>query len=603
MAAFEPRYKDLVSILLDSVSRHPSRPLFGVKKDGQWSWQTYADFGGQVDRCRSALAQLGVGKGDRVAVISNNRVEWAIAAYATYGLLAAFVPMYEAQQEKEWKYILDDCGAKAVFCATKAIAEKVGAMKPDLPALQHVVAFDAPQADAGSFAALLEQGGSSPHPAQVPDPSLIAGYIYTSGTTGQPKGVLLSHSNLAMNVSAALTVFPLTSDDRSLSFLPWAHSFGQTAELHTMIGAGAAMAICEGIPKIIDNLAEVHPTVLMSVPNIFNKIYDAVNKQMAGKPGVIQKLFRAGLAAQTKANAGEKLGMGEGLRLWLAKKLIFRKIVEKFGGRMRYAVSGGAALSRDVARFVDALGITVFEGYGLTETSPVATTNTPNARRIGSVGQAIPGVTIKIDLEASGEKDEGEIVIYGHNVMQGYYHLPEETQKVFTEDGGFRTGDLGRLDADGFLYITGRIKELYKLENGKYVAPVALESKLLLSPFIAQAMVYGANRKFNVAVIVPDFQTLKEWAATEGLDASDPAKLVRDEKVKAKLRAEIEAQSQGFKGFEGIRDFVLSSEEFAVTNDLLTPKLSMKRRNIVQRYQPEIDALYAVAEGAQAATG
>ena len=603
MPAFEPRYQDLVSLLSDSLSRHASRPLFGTKKDGRWGWITYAEFGRRVDECRAGLALVGVGPGDRVAVIANNRVEWAVAAYATYGLGAAYVPMYEAQQEKEWQYILGDCGAKVVFGATSAIAQKLEAMKPALPALAHVVCFDAPASEAGSFQALLASGAKSARPAEAADPKSIAGYIYTSGTTGQPKGVLLSHANLAMNVSAALSVFPLTPDDRSLSFLPWAHSFGQTAELHTLVGGGASMAICEGIPKIIDNLAEVQPTVLMAVPNIFNKIYDGVQKQMAAKPALIQKLFKAGMSAQGRLNKGESVGLGDRLALALAQRLIFSKIIGKFGGRLRYAMSGGAALSREVAEFVDALGIMVFEGYGLTETSPVATVNSPTARRIGSVGKPIPGVTVKLDFEASGSKEEGEIVVYGHNVMQGYYNRPDETAKVFTEDGGFRTGDLGRFDADGFLFITGRIKELYKLENGKYVAPVALESKLLLSPFIAQAMVYGANRKFNVALIVPDLVNLKEWATAQGIAATDPEKLVQDEKVRAQIRREIDAQSQEFKGFEAIREFVLSSEEFTVANDMLTPKLSMKRRNILKRYGKEIDALYASAQGAKAVNG
>ncbi len=594
MSDFKPRFPDLVSLYKDTIARNGSRPLFGTKRNGVWEWMTYSQFAADVDRARAGLAQLGVGKGDRVAAISNNRVEWAAGAYATYGVGGAWVPMYEAQQEKEWKFILLDCGAKAVFAATPHIAGKLAAMKSELPELQHIICLDGPSEGAITYAELLQKGAANPTAPVEVSPKDIAGYIYTSGTTGNPKGVLLSHSNLACNSSAALQVFPITSDHRSLSFLPWAHSFGQTAELHTLFAAGASLAICEGIPKIIDNLAEVHPSILMAVPNIFNKIYDGVQKQMAAKPAIIQSLFRNGMRAQSEAKQGKSLGLGDTLVLALAKKLVFSKIVAKFGGRLQFAISGGAALSREVGEFVDNLGISVFEGYGLTETSPVAAANTPEGgRRIGTVGKPIPGVRIVLDHEASGSQEEGEIVVYGHNVMQGYYNLPEETAKVFTQDGGFRTGDLGRFDSDGFLYITGRLKELYKLENGKYVAPAALESKLQLSPYILQAMVYGANRPFNVAVLVPDMAAVKGWAEGQGIDTSNVDKLLADEKVRGLIKEELKSYGKEFKGFEAIRDFILTADEFTVANDMLTPKLSMKRRNVLKRYESAIESLYS----------
>jgi long-chain acyl-CoA synthetase len=601
MTSFEPRFKDLVSLFQESATRHAARPIFGTKVGGSWNWITYAEFARMVDQCRGGLAARGIGPGDRVAVISNNRVEWAAGAYATYGLGGSYVPMYEAQQEKEWKYILNDSGSRAVFCATEAIASKVAAMKDEIPTLEQIVCFDAPEASPQSFGALQKQGAAAPAKSVSPDSSAVAGFIYTSGTTGNPKGVLLTHRNLASNVSAALAVFPVLAEDRSLSFLPWAHSFGQVAELHTLIGAGGSLGICEGIPKIIENLAEVQPTVLMAVPNIFNKIYDGVQKQMAGKPVIVQTIFHAAMKAQTRLKQGESVTLGDKVALAIAKKIIFSKIVAKFGGRLRYAMSGGAALSREVAEFVDNLGIMVFEGYGLTETSPVATVNTPAARRIGSVGKAIPGVRVELDHEASGSADEGEIIVHGHNVMKGYYNLPEESAKVFTPEGGFRTGDLGRIDKDGFLFITGRIKELYKLENGKYVAPVALESKLQLSPYILQAMVYGANRPFNVAVLVPKMDALKEWAAAQGINTSDLNRLVQEERVRQLIRAEVTAQGREFKGFEAVKEFIVTAEEFTVANDLLTPKLSMKRRNVLKRYEAEIEALYAGGKGGKAA--
>jgi long-chain acyl-CoA synthetase len=593
--AYEPRFKNLVSMFKESVSQFGPRPLFGVKKNGQWTWMTYTEFGKVVDDVRGGLAQCGLGVGDRAAIISNNRVEWAASAYATYGLGGSFVPMYEAQQAEEWEFILKDSGSKVAFCATPAIAAEVQRRRGALPDLKKIICLDAPSSDPDSFEALKAAGAKSPVPAITPDTTSLAAFIYTSGTTGKPKGVMLTHSNLASNVSAAGSLLPLEKDDRTLSFLPWAHSFGQTCELHLMISYGVSMGICEGVDKIIPNLAEVQPTVLLAVPRIFNRIYDGVQKQVAGRPAIIQALFHAGMRARSKQKRGESLSLGEMIALPLAQALIFKKVVARFGGRLRFAVSGGAALSREVAEFVDNLGIVVLEGYGLSETSPIATVNTPDARRLGSVGKPIPGVTVRLDHEASGSPDEGEVIIAGHNIMKGYHNLPEDSAKAFTPDGGFRSGDLGKFDKDGFLFITGRIKELYKLENGKYVAPVALEEKLQLSPLISQAMVYGANRPFNIAVIVPDMVNLKEWAQKEGLDASDIPALLKQEKTRALFRSEIESHSGEFKGFEGIKDFVLIAQEFSVNNDMLTPKMSMKRRNILKAYQGDIDALYAGA--------
>jgi long-chain acyl-CoA synthetase len=596
MTTFEPRYRDLVTLSQQSFQQHAARPVFGTKRQGRWEWITYGEFARMVADARAGLALLGVGRGDRVAVVANNRVEWAAGAYAAFGLGAAYVPMYEAQQESEWQYILEDSGAKVVLGATEQIAARLGAMRPLVPTLAHVVCLDAPASQEDSFAALLARGAAAPRAAEPAAPETIACFIYTSGTTGKPKGVLLSHGNLACNVSAAMQLFPIMPTDRSLSFLPWAHAFGQVCELHTLVGSGASLGLCEGIPKIIDNLAEVQPTVLMAVPNIFNKIYDGVQRQIAEKPAPVRALFRLAMRARTRERAGETPSLGERAALLFAERVIFSKIVAKFGGRLRYAMSGGAALSPAVAEFVDNLGIMVFEGYGLTETSPIATVNTPAARRIGSVGKPIPGVRVEVDTGASSEAaggGEGEVVVHGHNVMQGYYNLPDESAKVTTADGGFRTGDLGRFDADGFLFITGRVKELYKLENGKYVAPVAIESRLQLSPYILQAMLYGANRPFNTAVIVPKPEGLRAWAAAQGIEAGDLARLVADERVRRLLRAEVDAVNAQSKGFEAVKEFVVTAEEFTVANDLLTPKLSMKRRNILKRYEAQLEALYA----------
>ena len=279
----------------------------------------------------------------------------------------------------------------------------------------------------------------------------------------------------------------------------------------------------------------------------------------------------------------------------MADRVVFAKIRAKFGGRLKYAFSGGAALSREVGEFIDGLGITVYEGYGLTETSPIATANRPSGHRLGSVGQPIPGVKIVIDKSASSDPAHGEIIVYGPNVMKGYHNRKAENDAVFTEDGGFRTGDLGYLDDDGFLYITGRIKEQYKLENGKYVAPAPLEEELKLSPLIANIMVYGENHVFNVALVVPEMEGLKAWAKEQGIAAGSDEELLSDKRVVEHLQAEVDKHSAEFKSFERVKKMALIAEDFTTQNDMLTPKLSLKRREVLARYRPKLEALYAEA--------
>jgi long-chain acyl-CoA synthetase len=594
----DPKFANMVQLYTHAVKKFGPRPLFGTKQRGEWKWMTYAEFGQQVDALRAAFAELGVGKGDRVAVIANNRPEWAIGAYATYGLRASYVPMYEAQLPKEWKYILNDCGAKLLLVANEKILGQIRELRADLPELKHVVVIDGAASGDGehTWGSLVKRGTGKNVPAVEPeDAKEIAGFIYTSGTTGNPKGVLLSHGNLANNVSAIHAVFPMGEEDRSLSFLPWAHSFGQVVELHGLLSMGASMGIAESVEKIVDNLGEVQPTLLFSVPRIFNKIYDGLHKKMSEEGGLKKSLFYAAIANEDRRKALAAQGKSSGfadLKHKIFDKLVFQKVRARFGGRLKYAFSGGAALSKEVAEFIDNLGILVYEGYGLTETSPIATANWPGARKIGSVGKAIPGVRIEIDKSVTGDEVNGEIIVYGHNVMQGYYNLPEENAKVFTPDGGFRTGDMGHLDADGFLYITGRIKEQYKLENGKYVSPAPLEEHLKLSPFIANVMIYGDNKPYNVALVVADMPTLEKWAEENGIGARGEA-LFDEERVRKLFEEEIEKYSAEFKQFEKIRKFLLIAEDFTTANDMLTPSLKVKRRFVMKKYGERLDALFS----------
>jgi long-chain acyl-CoA synthetase len=407
--------------------------------------------------------------------------------------------------------------------------------------------------------------------------------------------VRLTHFNQAANVSGLAEVAPVKEGDRSLAFLPWAHVFGGSVELNTVLAIGGTLAICDNTDRLLEYLPEVKPTMMFAVPRIWNRIYDGVRKQVAGRPKVIQQMFEAGLRGRSKQKRGEALALGEKVALPLAGKLIFSKIVERFGGELRFAFSGAAALSAEVGEFVDNLGIQVYEGYGMTESSGGTTANLPGACKLGSVGKPIPGVQVKLDQHAEGaQPGEGEIIIYGTGVMAGYQNEPEATRETMTEDGGLRSGDLGRIDSEGFLFITGRVKELYKLANGKYVAPAPLEEKLQLSAYISQCVVYGTDQPHNVALIVPDMAALRAWAESGGVPTETNA-LLADPRTRELIRKEIDLHSRDFKGFEAIHDFVLSSEEMTTQNDMLTPTLKLKRRNVLTRYEGQLKALYKVA--------
>lgn len=586
----------LAELLTMSIARYADNPLF-LERDanGDWPYTSYAEFGRDVDEARGGLASLGVGSGDRVAAISDNRVEWAIGAYATYSLGAAWVPMYEAQTQKDWIFILRDCGAKVLFAATDGIRAQIDEISDELPNLERVVVIDDPAGgDSIDYTGLLAIGAQNPVPMAVVATDDLAGLIYTSGTTGDPKGVRLSHSNFTSNINAVAEIFPLEEEDRSASFLPWAHSFGQTVELHTLIYFGSSTGLTSA-KTLVRDMPEIHPTILVSVPTVFNKVYDGLKKRMETEGGITKTLFDAAIKNGRKRIELEKQGKRSrwiDLQNDLFDRIVFTKVRAAFGGRLRYAFSGGAAISTEVAEFISAVGIVVYEGYGLTETSPIVTCNVKGARRIGSVGRAIPGVTVVIDTDVTGDKEIGEIVVHGPNVMMGYHNLPDADAQVFTPDHGFRTGDLGHVDDDGYLFIRGRIKEQYKLENGKYVVPSPIEEQLQLSGFVSQVMVYGEQRPHNVAVVVPDVEYLKAWALDNGLNASDLDALVEKAEVKDLFSTEINRAQTDIKHYERVRDFVLEPDEFTPENGMLTPSLKIKRRAVMAKFGDEIDAMY-----------
>jgi long-chain acyl-CoA synthetase len=586
----------LVDLYQNSTAAFAKNPLIGRRnEDGSWSWTSYEEFGDMIDKARGGLASLGIEKGDRVAIISDNRLEWAVGAYATYSLGAAWVPMYEAETQEDWIHILKDSGAKVLFAATDEIRSQVDEIRESTPDLGTIVVIeDAAGGDAIDYAELLTRGADSPAPVADVEGSDLAGLIYTSGTTGKPKGVMLTHSNFASNVNAISVIFPLEEEDRSASFLPWAHSFGQTVELHTLVFFGSSVGLTSA-KTLIRDMPEIRPTILVSVPKIFNSVYDGIQKKMAAEGGVTKKIFDLAVANGRKREQMAKRGTSS---TWVEMqnnvydKLVFTKVRAAFGGRLKYAFSGGAAISTEVAEFISLVGITVYEGYGLTETSPIITCNVKGARRIGSVGRVIPKVTVEIDTDVTGDPEVGEIIAHGPNVMKGYYNLPGANEEVFTGNGGFRTGDLGHVDDDGYLFIRGRIKEQYKLENGKYVVPSPIEEQLQLSGYIMQAMVYGEQRPYNVALVVPDFEYLKQWAAENGIDASDTQALLANEKVRDLYVAELTSTQANVKRYEQVRDFVLEDDEFSPENGLLTPSLKIKRRAVMAKYGDQIDDMY-----------
>ena len=579
-------YKNLVKMQEDACKKFGSNPMFGSKTKGSYEWITFAEFGEKVDEFRSGLAQLGVSKGDKVAIIAGNSADWAIAAYATYGLGGVFVPMYEKQAIPECQYIVADCDAKVLLVTNDETKAAFEAEIEKTPSLKHIVTKS-------KWPEILASGKKRPKPSQSPSSNDIQGLIYTSGTTGKPKGVLLSHGNILANLEEAAKEFSFNQSDRMLSFLPWAHIFAQAGELHLALRVGFSVAFNKSINELAEDLAAVKPTVLIAVPRIFQKIHQGVLQKMAASGGLIEKSFKDGMELATRKSKGEYVGVLRYLKLLLINNVIFAKITARFGGRLRFCISGAAALNSETAQFMTNLGIDVYEGYGLSETSPIISCNTPKSRKLGSVGKVVSYAKVNLDHSALGDNnEEGEIVAYGPMIMQGYLNRPDDTKAVMTDDGGFRTGDIGRIDKEGYLYITGRIKEQYKLQNGKYIVPTVLEEKLKTSPYISQALVSGANKNYNVALIVPEMEALTRYAKDCSIPTKPIDKMLESAKIIKLFEDILEAKQKSFKGYEKIRAFKLVAEEWTPENGMLTQTLKVKRREVIKLNQSAIESLY-----------
>jgi len=589
MTAYKPRFSNLVELFQQSVERFAERRAFGMQRGRDWHFITYAELDVAVAKARAALAHLGVGRGDRVAIVSENRLEWAILAHATFQRRAVFVPMSEAQHDSELKYILSDSGAKVCFVASASVANRVASLREDLLDLQLVIPIEGAEGPA-TWSALMAQGAQNLVSARMPVSTDIATIIYTSGTTGSPKGVRLSHLNLASNAAALSEMRDFGSDPRCLAFLPWAHVFGGCVELNLALALGATVAICRNPDQFFEELQRVRPTMLYGVPRIWQIVYHDMQRELAALPDMSRQLFTQGVQLRKKQQRGEHLSLSERVTLNLAEKLVIGKLRARLGGSLRLAFSGAAPLSVEVAEFMHSIGITIHEGYGLTESSGSSTSNPTGAVRIGSVGKPLLGTTIAIERRSTGgDPREGEVVIYGPGVMAGYQNQPNETERVLGADGGLRTGDLGYLDTDGYLFITGRLKELYKLNNGRYVAPVPLEERLKLSPFIANCMVYGAGQPYNVALIVADVPALQSYF---GGELRDPRSLLTDRRVRRLFEDEILKYSKDFRTYELVRSFWIETEQFTRENGMLTTSFKLRRDKVRARYEGRLLSLY-----------
>lgn len=589
---------NLVDIFENSVSKYPNNRLFGEKDSaGVYQWVTYGQIAVRVNNLRAGLSAIGVKAGDTVGIISHNRKEWFIGEQAAQGLGAIYVPMYENEVLSTCEYIIEDAGIKVLFVSRPDMLEKVKEFPGRISTLKHIYLIEG--SDENSMEILEKRGSEKPVSSIKPKPTDVAMLIYTSGTTGEPKGVLISHGGMTENVKAACAWFPnLNERTRSLSIVPWAHSYGIMADLHCSVMIGSSIGIMQSIETLPDDLLKVKPTIILVVPRLFNKVYNAIWTKMRESGGFKLKLFEAALAAaKLKRETGRS-----GFKYGILDKIVLEKIRARFGGCLENAITAGAVMNKDIAEFFIDVGIPTYDGYGLTEASPDVTLNSPlMGNRLGSVGKPINKTKIIIDRFQTGqENDEGEIICFGPQCMIGYHKKPEKTKDVIVEMNGMRgvrTGDKGRLDDDGFLYITGRFKHEYKLANGKYVYPEAVERDMKLLPWILNAIITGEGREYNVGLIVPDFKLLQDMATELKLsvDPKDPFNPHHPDGLKFKdvLTSRIQNHLKRTIGsYEIPRKFEFIKEDFTVDNGLLTQTMKLKREKVMEKYGSMLKNLY-----------
>ena len=606
--------------------RGQERSVLRYKERGEgWHDITWEEFEDRVQALAGYLHRQGVRKGDRVALLSENRPEWAISDLGTQLIGAANVSIYTSLPPAKVAYILRDSGAKVCIVSVPVQRKKIEEIADECPELEEVIVMsetpDEPPVPMTIWDDALDLGREywADHEdeligiAEGLAPDDMSALIYTSGTTGEPKGVVLTNRNFCSNVKAALQRVPFGEDDHHLSFLPLSHAFERTAGHTAVLAAGATISYAESIEAVSQNLLEVQPTLMISVPRMFEKVYNRVTKQASEGSALQQKVFEwAVRVGKRYAEAKQSNGSGPGVLLRmqkaLAHRLVFSKLHKKLGGNLQFAVSGGAALPAEIGTFFQAAGVTIIEGYGLTETAPVLTVNPMDAPRYGTVGHILPGVTVAVqpldgeelagtvsgsDYPTSISTPEGEILVKGPNVMREYWGRPEETRAAFDKNGWYHSGDVGRFE-DGYLKITDRIKHMLVTEGGKNVYPGPIEETFKTKGWIDQIVVIGEGRPFLAALVVPDFESLRMRARDEGIEEAtyEDAELLELDEVQSLFRDIFTAYNREAAAHEKIRNFRLLTEAFTVEEGTLTPTLKLRRGIIEERHAELIDAMY-----------
>ena len=598
---FEPA--TLPELFLRAAAEFDLPDALNFKKDGEWKKISSAGIVSRAENIALGLYSLGLRKGDRAAVLAANSPEWTLADAGCQFAGVIDVPIYTTLAPDSVRYIIDDSAARVLFLQDRETYERIRPAIEGCTSVEKIVLFDldsSDETDVHSFEQLEtigkhlgnEKSALAEELRNAIESSDIATLIYTSGTTGEPKGVMLTHSNLISNVVDASEKYEFSGQDVSLSVLPLSHVFERTG-MYVYIRYGMCVYFAESIDKVPENLKEVRPTIFIGVPRIFEKVFERARLKAAQEGRINELLFdwAIDIAKEYAALIGDDqpIPMALAAKHSIADTIVFAKLREFFGGRLRFCITGGAALPDEIFLIFTGAGISIMQGYGLTETSPVISSNNPTAVKVGTVGKPIRNVKVRIAAD-------GEIEVTGPGVMAGYFHKPDATKEAFTEDGWFRTGDIGNIDADGYLTITDRKKELFKTSGGKYIAPSPIEQMLRSSRFVNQAVLVGNERKFPAALIVPNFEMLESYAKLKELDIKTPDDFCRHPRILDLFKRQIEAMTPGLAQYEKVKKFALLRHELTVENGELTPTLKVKRRIVDEKYRNVIDRLYKDSE-------
>ncbi len=593
----EPR--TLAELFVKSAEKYNLAGALNCKKDGEWKPISSTEMISRAENIALGLYSLGLRKGERAAILAANSPDWTLADAGCQLAGVVDVPIYTTLAPHSICYIIKDSGAKIFFLQDRETFDRINEILPECVALEKLIFFDSANVEAENAMSLeeLERAGEklkAENPELIKDltrasePNDVATLIYTSGTTGEPKGVMLSHANLISNVIDAGEKYRFDERDKPLSVLPLSHVFERTG-MYLYILNGMSVYYAESIEKVADNLQELKPTIFVGVPRIFEKVYAKAKLKAGQSSRLKEKIFDwaidVGKEFALRNEKKQAIPRTLAIKHSIADKLIFSKLREFFGGRLRFCVSGGAALSDDIWLIFTGAGVSIMQGYGLTETSPVISSNNPIDARLGSVGKPIRNVEVRI-------APDGEIEVSGPNVMLGYYNKPEATRDTFTTDGWFRTGDIGRLDDDGFLIITDRKKELFKTSGGKYIAPSPVEQMIKGSRFVSQVVLVGNERKFAAALIVPNFEQLESYAKLKNLDLKTPHDFCESSRIKDLFERQVAEHTKDLAQFEKVKKIALLEKELTVEGGELTPTLKVKRRIVDEKYKGIIDKIY-----------